>query len=855
MALTLNLTKIRRTLANLYGRPSNVGAGTVTSVGAGADITGTPNPIIGTGTVAVTANTFIRADGTQPLTAAWDAGNFNATSRNSMPQFNMTEYGAIPNGVFDNTAVLTAILADMPAQGGVALVPNGTCYVASTFTFTKPVWFKGTTSGNSQIMVRGNGDGFVYAHNTGAVNNAVVLEDVSFLQAGAGGGTAGSIIRCASTVNFAIHINRCRFSNHFNGVSLESNWFSEITNSIFTGQDAVAGGSDIIIDNLVNMDQGGVRIFGCTFSGHPSYNVRQRAGGGTIITSNAFIPSAPVIYPIYLDIPAGKATSDLLIGSNNMEGNPSGGYIGLCPSGTYNGIQIYDNELAVDPGIAGIVVAPDATGFVAGLTISDNSFGNGAYAIYFDPAQVNGANIVKISGNQFNSQTVAAIRLPATASHVVNLLVGPNQLVSTGATDYISGSFSASSGFDNLYVGTGTTSATTGYPWDAPVTINQNAAAPAASGAGTLVHLVGADGVMNNVELDAYAASTVFTGRMANGTGAAPSAIDGARPILSIASKGYGSTGFSSGNRGGMNIGAANTWTDASQGTIVQFYTTPVGSTTVAERVRVQSTGNVSVGTVADTGSKVLVNGTVELVNGSGGGYKFADGSVQTTAVGTGGACPSSRLINTTAPLAGGGNLTADRTLTLAVTPANPGGAIALQAATPGTQQGPRTSTWTGRSSPVQVFRSAWRPVGTPTSSVRKDQNATTDLSVENENNGATALAQFDLQSDTANADLSFTRPDTRAPGLVRRAAAGLIANTNATGGLSLAAQAAAAIRFYTGGVAAGKLRVSIGATGIVNVANLPAYASNALALLGGLVAGDLYTVTASDPRVVAVVF
>lgn len=45
------------------------------------------------------------------------------------------------------------------------------------------------------------------------------------------------------------------------------------------------------------------------------------------------------------------------------------------------------------------------------------------------------------------------------------------------------------------------------------------------------------------------------------------------------------------------------------------------------------------------------------------------------------------RSIATTAPLAGGGNLSADRTLSLAITPANSGGAVALQATTPGTTQ------------------------------------------------------------------------------------------------------------------------------------------------------------------------
>jgi hypothetical protein len=40
-----------------------------------------------------------------------------------------------------------------------------------------------------------------------------------------------------------------------------------------------------------------------------------------------------------------------------------------------------------------------------------------------------------------------------------------------------------------------------------------------------------------------------------------------------------------------------------------------------------------------------------------------------------------------------------------------------------------------------------------------------------------------------------------------------------------------------------------------INLNALASYASNAAAILGGLVAGDLYMVTASDPRQVAIVF
>ena len=77
-------------------------------------------------------------------------------------------------------------------------------------------------------------------------------------------------------------------------------------------------------------------------------------------------------------------------------------------------------------------------------------------------------------------------------------------------------------------------------------------------------------------------------------------------------------------------------------------------------------------------------NGTPLVVDRVNGVVYFLDADNVVTAIsgGSGGGVPTSRLINTTAPLAGGGDLTADRTLSVAtfgtgasgVVPASGGG-------------------------------------------------------------------------------------------------------------------------------------------------------------------------------------
>lgn len=855
MAFTLNRTRDRITAAHLYGEPASTGAGTVTEIDPGADITLVPNPIVGTGTVGVTAGTFVRADGTQPLTADWDAGLFSISAKNSMPMFNMMEYGANPNGVFDNSAVMTAIHADLPANGGIIVVPNGTSYIASTITFTKPAWFIGTTPDSSRLSFRDNGDGFIFSHAGG---QAIKFTDVALLVNAGGGGTAGALVHCSAAANFPFLAERCYFGNFFEGIRLESNWFSSLSNCRFAGAHAAVGGSSVVIDNLVAMDQGGLHVEGCTFAGNSSYSVRQRAGGGTTLVDNFFIHGAGHVASVLLDIPAAKTTGDLIISSNNFEGEAATTSILLAADGTFTNILIEGNEFATFPSVTAIQVVPTATGVLQYGVISGNTMWHGDYAVEFGPGQVAGADTWRVDGNIFSSQVVAGIKLPAVAARVARLTIGQNQFVSTGANSYLSGSFDTTSGFDSVYVGTGASVAGS-TPWTAPITVNENTAAPPAPLAGTQFHVVAADSASNRLCLDTFAADGRLNFRRAAGTGALPSAVAIGTDLGGIAAFGYGATGYSAAGRAIISAYAGETWTDAAQGAGYIIKTTPTGGTATAEKARLTPGGNLLVGTTTDTGSKAVVNGSVEIVNGSGGGYKFQDGSIQMTAVGVGGACPSSRLVSTTAPLAGGGDLTADRTLSIAVTPVNDGGAVALQAVTPGIQQTGNTSI-SGVAIAGTGLQVGIAPSGTPVANVRVDHNTVTDLSIENQNAGATSLTQYDLQSDVANADLELYASGYGGTGARQANAAGLIANTNATGGVSIAAQAFAPIRFYTNGITSGDLRVSIRNpmgtdNGILAIRNILTFVNNAAALAGGLVAGDIYAVTATDPRQLAIVF
>lgn len=90
-----------------------------------------------------------------------------------------------------------------------------------------------------------------------------------------------------------------------------------------------------------------------------------------------------------------------------------------------------------------------------------------------------------------------------------------------------------------------------------------------------------------------------YIGRRSRGTRFVPTAVQANDDLVSIGARGYGATAFATGPRALMQFTAAENWTDANQGTYMTFDTTPLLSTTKAERLRIDSTGNIGVGTTS----------------------------------------------------------------------------------------------------------------------------------------------------------------------------------------------------------------------------------------------------------------
>ena len=119
------------------------------------------------------------------------------------------------------------------------------------------------------------------------------------------------------------------------------------------------------------------------------------------------------------------------------------------------------------------------------------------------------------------------------------------------------------------------------------------------------------------------AGSSQFTGRRARGAGIAPAAVQSGDNLVGFFGQGYGTSGFSSGPRGGMFVSAAENWTDAAQGTRLHLLTTATGTNTQQTRMTVTANGDIGIGTTTPSATLEAVrDGDVAVV----GATSFGDG-------------------------------------------------------------------------------------------------------------------------------------------------------------------------------------------------------------------------------------
>lgn len=126
---------------------------------------------------------------------------------------------------------------------------------------------------------------------------------------------------------------------------------------------------------------------------------------------------------------------------------------------------------------------------------------------------------------------------------------------------------------------------------------------------------------------DAGGASPNFNFYTAGGTATAPTVTQNGDNLGQFAATGYNGTAFG-GSKVKVTFVATETWNATSNGTALAFHTTTNGTTSRLERMRIDNTGYVGIGTTTPA-YPLAVNGVVQSMTG---GFRFPDGTTQGTA-------------------------------------------------------------------------------------------------------------------------------------------------------------------------------------------------------------------------------
>jgi len=306
---------------------------------------------------------------------------------------NVKDFGAVGNGVVDDTAAIAAAAAYAPV-GSHLFFPQGTYLVSYGITFTQPiiglfgpakiVTASSFQTGNVFTFTGGNTLG---VHGGGQTTSYKLFYDLTFdnyTTSARGSGAYIYVNPGGGLVAENTHIFNCSFNYGAVCVDLEASNIDIVKNCSFF-EFKTAG---LIINNNVNPDAGDSCVTNNYFTSYTGVatapGILQYASGGLKITANKF----NVLGYGYKMSLTGN-TSDLLIVGNSFE-NATNSNILFYQSGSsysFTNVVISGNQIALSP------IGIDTTstyGWLTNISVSDNVVttntglaGNGP-VVYFD---------------------------------------------------------------------------------------------------------------------------------------------------------------------------------------------------------------------------------------------------------------------------------------------------------------------------------------------------------------------------------------------------------------------------------------------------------------------------------------
>lgn len=316
--------------------------------------------------------------------------------------------------------------------------------------------------------------------------------------------------------------------------------------------------------------------------------VANNAGNTTLSLPQSIATSSS---PTFLNLTLnGNLNATGTISASNFSGSSSGTNTGDVTLGTANGLSLSGQVLSLQ--------LSDSTHTGALSSTDWNTFNNKQSTITIGAldAQTANANGLALVSNVLSTQSADATH-PGMVNNTVQTFSGNKTL---------SGQTSISN--------TSTTALTinsTSFIFDATNnTLGINNSSPVAA---SFIDGVNTSNATKRLLLTGYGSASLvgFRTRLARGTIGTPLAVQANDILGFFNSEGYGTSQFPANGTGAMTIYANETFTNTSNATYIGFNTTPTGTTSTSERLRINSTGNVLIGTTTDNGNnKLQVNGS-----------------------------------------------------------------------------------------------------------------------------------------------------------------------------------------------------------------------------------------------------
>ena len=284
--------------------------------------------------------------------------------------YNVKAYGAVGDGVTDETTAVTNALAAIPTKGGVLYFPAGDYLITSQIIVNKNVIIRGVgvspfnfynattgvtgTPGATNILCSSTTLELFLFTNTGSnVFPIVNVENLSVFNTNSSTVTAGSAFRIQGALQRTTFRN-VHVSGFYNNVNNTSASYSVFDNCVFVDPKNVA----LILDNTSHPDVGNQMVTNCRFissrenNRNPVAGIYMKGGGGNIISNCVFNsglnytlpPTTTTVtqnfqYGIYTDLSTG-ATSELVITSCIFANYKESGIVVNNVSSSFNNLIV-----------------------------------------------------------------------------------------------------------------------------------------------------------------------------------------------------------------------------------------------------------------------------------------------------------------------------------------------------------------------------------------------------------------------------------------------------------------------------------------------------------------------------------